>query len=64
MRTAALVATCLLAACPAYAQDDAAKYPTRPIHIVVGFAAGGGNDIIARIYGQKLSDDLGQPVIV
>jgi tripartite-type tricarboxylate transporter receptor subunit TctC len=44
--------------------EDASKYPSRPIHIIVGFAAGGGNDVIARIYGQKLSDDLGQPVIV
>src|SRR5450759_3404803 len=48
----------------ASAQEDPAKYPTRPIHIIVGFAAGGGNDIIARIFGQKLSESLGQPVIV
>jgi tripartite-type tricarboxylate transporter receptor subunit TctC len=47
-----------------HAQDDAAKYPARPIHIIVGFAAGGGNDIIARVFGQKLSERLGQPVIV
>src|SRR5215472_2744793 len=46
------------------AQDDPSKYPSRPIHIIVGFAAGGGNDVIARIYAQKLSEDLGQPVIV
>jgi len=46
------------------AQDDPSKYPARPIHIIVGFAAGGGNDVIARIYAQKLSEDLGQPVIV
>jgi tripartite-type tricarboxylate transporter receptor subunit TctC len=53
-----------LAMRPAAAQEDAAKYPTRGIHIIVGFAAGGGNDIIARVFGQKLSEDLGQPVIV
>ena len=53
-----------LAAHPTLAQQDTSKYPTRPIHIIVGFAAGGGNDIIARIFGQKLSEDLGQPVIV
>jgi tripartite-type tricarboxylate transporter receptor subunit TctC len=45
---------------PATAQD----YPAKPIHLIVGFAAGGGNDIIARVFGQKLSESLGQPVIV
>ena len=61
-----LIAACLaaLTASPSLAQEDASKYPSRPIHIIVGFAAGGGNDVIARIYGQKLSEDLGQPVIV
>jgi tripartite-type tricarboxylate transporter receptor subunit TctC len=44
--------------------DPAASYPNRTIKIVVGFAAGGGNDIIARIIGQKLQDSLGQPVII
>jgi tripartite-type tricarboxylate transporter receptor subunit TctC len=48
----------------ALAQEDPAKYPTKPIHIIVGFAAGGGNDIIARVYAQRLSEDLGQPVVV
>jgi tripartite-type tricarboxylate transporter receptor subunit TctC len=46
------------------AEEDPAKYPTRAIHIVVGFTPGGGNDLIARIIGQKLSDRLGQPVII
>src|SRR5260370_18810102 len=49
---------------PASAKQDPAKYPARPIHIIVGFAAGGGNDIIARVFGQKLSESLGQPVII
>jgi tripartite-type tricarboxylate transporter receptor subunit TctC len=46
---------------PALAQ---AEYPTRPIRIIVGFTPGGGNDIIARIFGQKLSESLGQPVVI
>ena len=60
---AALAALCLsLFACvPALAQ---AEYPSRPIRIVVGFTPGGGNDIIARVFGQKLSESLGQPVII
>src|SRR4051794_27255061 len=49
---------------PARAQEDPSKYPSRPIHLIVGFAAGGGNDIIARVFGQKLAESLGQPVIV
>jgi tripartite-type tricarboxylate transporter receptor subunit TctC len=49
---------------PSIAQEDPSKYPTRPIHIVVGFTPGGGNDILARIVGQKLSDRLGQPVVI
>ena len=52
------------AATAARAQEDPAKYPTRAIHIVVGFTPGGGNDLIARIIGQKLSDSLGQPVVI
>ena len=39
-------------------------YPTKPIRIVAGFAAGGPTEVIARVAGQKLSDKWGQPVIV
>jgi tripartite-type tricarboxylate transporter receptor subunit TctC len=49
---------------PASAQEDPAKYPTHAIHIVVGFTPGGGNDILARIVGQKLSESFGQPVVI
>jgi tripartite-type tricarboxylate transporter receptor subunit TctC len=44
--------------------DPAASYPNKPIHFVLGFAAGGGTDLLARIVGPKLSEILGQPVIV
>jgi tripartite-type tricarboxylate transporter receptor subunit TctC len=59
-----LGALAAIAITAASAQEDASKYPTRPIHIIVGFTPGGGNDIIARIVGQKLSESLGQPVII
>ena len=39
-------------------------YPTRPVRIVVGFPAGGGQDILARLVLQRLSDRFGQPFIV
>ena len=42
----------------------AADYPTKPIKLIVSFAPGGGTDVIARIIGKYLSEDLGQPVIV
>jgi tripartite-type tricarboxylate transporter receptor subunit TctC len=45
----------LTAASGAAAQD----YPNRPIRLVVGFAAGGSSDVVARIYGQKMSEILG-----
>ena len=42
----------------------AQSYPTRPVHWIVSFAAGGANDIVARIVGQYLSDHLGQQFII
>ena len=45
---------------PARAQD----WPTRPIRILVGFGAGGGTDLAARIVAQPLQEILGQPVVV
>lgn len=49
----------------AQAQDDLAKnYPDKPIRVIVGYAAGGANDLVARVVSQKLSEGLGRPVIV
>jgi tripartite-type tricarboxylate transporter receptor subunit TctC len=62
--TLGAIALTLTALTSVSAQEDPSKYPTRPIHIIVGFTPGGGNDIIARVVGQKLSEGLGQPVII
>src|SRR5689334_13670481 len=51
-----------LPAVPRIAQAEA--YPSRPVRIIVGFAAGGATDIQARLMGQWLSDRLGQQFIV
>jgi len=42
----------------------AQAYPTRPVRIIVGFASGGTQDIIARLMGQRLSERFGQPFVV
>src|SRR5712672_3007674 len=42
----------------------AEDYPTRPVRIVAGFAAGGGVDVTARLIGQWLAERLGQPFVI
>jgi tripartite-type tricarboxylate transporter receptor subunit TctC len=48
------------------AQDcaAAADYPTRPITLIVPYPAGGGNDVIARLVAAKMSEGLGQPIVI
>jgi tripartite-type tricarboxylate transporter receptor subunit TctC len=41
-----------------------AKYPDKPVKIIVGFSAGGGTDVVARILAQKMSESMGQTVFV
>ena len=59
-----LLLAATLAAPHAAAQSDAARYPARPVKIVVPLTAGGPTDILARIIGQSLSEKLGQPVVI
>jgi tripartite-type tricarboxylate transporter receptor subunit TctC len=59
-RLLALLLPLVVAGDPGYALD----YPTRPVHFIVSFAAGGPNDTIARILGQYLSEQLGQQFVV
>lgn len=61
---ASLLAVPIAGAPQAQAQSDAGDYPNRPIRMIVGFGAGGANDVLARLVGQKMSESLGQPIVV
>ena len=53
------------AALPVVSQIVSAQdYPGRPVHLVVGYSAGGGTDITARLIGQWLSERLGQQFVI
>ncbi len=53
------------AALPVSARKASAQaYPTRPVRLIVGYSAGGTADIVARIIAQRLTERLGQPVVV
>ncbi len=55
-----IVFASLLFALGAQAQD----YPTRPVRLVIGYAAGGGNDIIMRVVAAKMAETFGQPILI
>src|SRR5687768_11040848 len=62
-----LFSVCCMAAALALfpaAQAGAQSYPVKPIRMIVPFAPGGPNDVIGRVVAQKVSEQIGQPVIV
>jgi tripartite-type tricarboxylate transporter receptor subunit TctC len=61
---AALAVAVGLTGVPSAAALAQATYPSKPIHLLVGFSAGGPTDIVARVVGAKLGDILGQQVVV
>src|SRR3954469_4401908 len=63
-RLIALVLLSGLATSPATAQERADGFPTRAIKIVVPFPAGGPSDVLARLIGQRMTEDWGQPVVI
>ena len=63
-RRTALAALAALASAGAWAQAPAAKFPTKPVTLVVPYSAGGGTDIVGRLMAQRLSDLWGQSVVV
>lgn len=62
--TIALVCGALFATIIAHTSAQALDYPTRQVHVIVGYPPGGSTDILARIFGQYLSEKLGQQFIV
>src|SRR5882757_5120875 len=64
LRAAITGLVCLLGLTGSVTSSSAADYPNRPVHWLIGFAAGGPVDIVARIMGQWLSERLGQQFIV
>ena len=59
--TAAAVLTAAVLHAPATAQD---AYPTKPIKLVVPFSPGGASDLTARTLAQKMSESMGQSIVV
>jgi len=63
-RTALLTAILALSAVIVVENASAQNYPARPIHLIVPYPAGGGTDFFARLVGQKMSELVGQPIVV
>jgi tripartite-type tricarboxylate transporter receptor subunit TctC len=63
-RTATILIAIGMSALACIGSASALDYPTRPVHFVVGYPAGGATDIFARLIGQRLSERLGQQFVI
>ncbi len=67
-RTLFFIVPIVIGMLPAFAQTGARpsidNYPSKPIKFIVPYSPGGGNDILARLFAQKLTESMGQPVVV
>ena len=63
LRLAAVITLLTLSAAISSAHAQSANYPSRPVRLVVPFAAGGTNDLLGRIVAEKFSEKLGQPFV-
>jgi tripartite-type tricarboxylate transporter receptor subunit TctC len=63
-RAAAATAILAISAFAAVQSAPAQTYPSKPIHLIVPYPAGGGTDFFARLVGQKMSELIGQPIVV
>lgn len=61
MRSAAFLVCAALVSLSALGQES---YPSKPVRVLIGYAAGGGNDIVMRVMAPELQKGLGQPVVV
>jgi tripartite-type tricarboxylate transporter receptor subunit TctC len=64
LRAAVLTTIVAISAVIPVQSASAQNYPTKPIHLIVPYPAGGGTDFFARLVGQKMSDLVGQPIVI
>ena len=64
MRRIVIALACLLGAVVTPSSASALDYPSRPVHVIVPFTAGGAPDVLMRLLGQKLSEKWGQGVVI
>ena len=64
MRTIITALVCLAGAILVPPPATALDYPTRPVHVIVPFTAGGAPDVLMRLLGQKLTEKWGQGVVI